>query len=171
MVQVGEPRRPPSRPLPSFSAEEPTEFYFPASRRGNQEGAECQDVDPSSSAAPALDSKDWAPTDLLGVFACTCVFVSWGTPTAHLVAVTIWKGQACHTLLPAVQQVGSSFVIVSEGHGVIVEPRQAVWVSLKTGPLFVGEGHGKQSLGVTHKLVHVPLTSHLSNETKHTEIK
>lgn len=78
-----------------------------------------------------------------------------------LVAVAVWEGQACHTLLPDVQQVGSAFVVVSEGHSVVVQPRQTVGVDLQIGPLVVRESHGEECLRVTHKLVHVPLTSHL----------
>ncbi len=87
-------------------------------------------------------------------------------PHCLLVAVAIWEGQACHTLLTSVQQVWSSFVVVSEGYGVLVQPRKAVGVGLQVGPLVVGEGHGKESLGIAHKLVHIPLTSHLRNKTK-----
>lgn len=83
-----------------------------------------------------------------------------------LVVVAIWEGQASHTLLPGLQQVGSSFIVMGEGNSVIVQPRQTVRVDLQVGLLVVRKGHGEESLRVTHKLVHIPLTSHLRNKTK-----
>lgn len=89
-------------------------------------------------------------------------------PYSSLVAVAIWEGQARHALLPTVEQVGSRFVVVGEGHRVVVQPWKAVWVGLQVGPLVVGEGHGEESFGVTHKLVHIPLACHLRNKTNKT---
>lgn len=54
------------------------------------------------------------------LYVCVCVVCH--DSCALLVVVAIWEGQACHTLLPGLQQVGSSFVIMSQGHGVVFQP-------------------------------------------------
>lgn len=44
-------------------------------------------------------------------------------------------------MLASLQQVGSCVIIVSEGHGVIVQAGQAVSVNLQVWPLIVRENH------------------------------
>lgn len=75
----------------------------------------------------------------------------------------MWEGQAADTMLCSLQQIGSSVIIVSEGHGVVVQTGQAVWVDLKVRPLVVGKDHGEKGFRVADKLVHIPLASHLRN--------
>lgn len=51
---------------------------------------------------------------------CMYVFVVCHDSCTLSVVVAVWKVQACHVLLPGLQQVGSSFIIVSQGHGVVI---------------------------------------------------
>lgn len=119
---------------------------------------------PSGSAVPALRFEEWASRDFGSVRLYVCVVRH--DCCALLVVVAIWEGQAPRALFPCLQQVGSGFIVVGEGQGVIIQPWQAVWVNLQIGPLVIRKGHGEESLGVAHKLVHIPLTCHLRNQTK-----
>ena len=82
------------------------------------------------------------------------------------VHVSVRERHGRHALVSSLPQVGGAVVVVCEGQGVLLGARQAVGVGLQAGPLVIGEGHGEQRLGVTHKLVHIPLPGHLRNTDK-----
>lgn len=110
--------------LPSFQR---VQRGFPGSRGGNPEGAE---VIPSRQLFRfQLWSFRAGKRRNFRVFACTCVLCI-RTRANRLVAVAVGEGQCSRTLLPGIQQVGGSVVVVGEGHGVVLQARQAVQVQL-----------------------------------------
>lgn len=84
-----------------------------------------------------------------------------GSGSVH---ITVRERHPSNTLLATVYQVRSPLVIVRQRKSVVVHSGQAVGVCFKVGPLVVWEGHGEESLGITHKFVHIPLASNLKRE-------
>lgn len=79
-----------------------------------------------------------------------------------LVRVTVRESQSLDTLLPCFSQVWTLLLVAGQRENILLTGRQrGVWISLQTRPLVVWESHGEQRLGVAHKLVDVPLPSHL----------